>query len=350
MQSEELNVQIQDLGSLHHYRTEIPNIIFQMKLDPWVFKAYCVFKMTAGDKGSCFKSNSTLSEEIGCSLPTLIKIKKQLVEEGLISIKKRKHESGGNAPDLIQIVDIWPENMRVMSNTYPKDSQRTSNLNSGSKQDLLRGVNLVKGGSKRLLPKQEHNEQEKKETATVVVKPKKMQHNINCQRKHNINYQDSAAASIKQTEKQQQKTIQKPQQSKIYPCLKDVEIDQAEKVWITSKYSEDIVKNAIAWAVNPQTKISTTLVKALKWACANKPAIPQKAEDVVQSNKKEGIKILKSTKIPKGVQVEICIEDIQIVYQQCPSHPGIYVSYKEKGFVEKLKSALCKAGCILEKG
>src|SRR5271170_326780 len=114
--------EIQDLGSLHHYRTEIPNIIFELNLDPCEFKAYCVFKRTAGDKGSCFKSNNTLCEEIGCSRPTLIKIKKALEDQGLIAVKKRHHESGGDMSDLIQIIDIWEENMKTMSLKRGKDT------------------------------------------------------------------------------------------------------------------------------------------------------------------------------------------------------------------------------------
>src|SRR6185295_18798243 len=113
--------EIQDLGSHHNYRTEIPNIIFTMKLDPWAFKAYCVFKMTAGDKSACFKSNNTLSEEIGCSIPTLIKLKNELRDHGLINIMKRKHPNGGDMPDLIQIIDIWPQNAEYMLKLYPKN-------------------------------------------------------------------------------------------------------------------------------------------------------------------------------------------------------------------------------------
>lgn len=148
---------IQDLGSLHHYRTEIPNIIFQMNLDPWVFKAYCVFKMTAGDRSACFKSNSTLSNEIGCSIPTLIKLKGELAELGLITIQKRHHENGGSLPDLIQIVDIWGQNMECMLKRYPPKPSpiKHSNNDEGDKRDLGGGVNAVNQGSKRGLHKQE---------------------------------------------------------------------------------------------------------------------------------------------------------------------------------------------------
>jgi hypothetical protein len=140
--------EVKDLGSLHHYRTEIPNIVFKLK-DPWIFKAYCVFKKTAGDNGSCFKSNRTLSEEIGCSIPTLIKLKKSLEAEGLIILTKRNHENGGDMPDLIEIVDIWAQNMYEMSKAK-----------GGGKPDLGGGLTRFRGGSKRRLPKEEQKEED----------------------------------------------------------------------------------------------------------------------------------------------------------------------------------------------
>lgn len=149
--------EIQDLGSLHHYRTEIPNVIFQMKLGHLLIAAYCVFKSTSGDKGSCFKSNATLCEEIGCSKPTLIQLKKQLEVKGLIIVKKRTHENGASLPDLIQIIDIWEMNweffIKLKKNKY-------SNFNREGKPILPGGVNVVYGGGKASLPKQEHIQQD----------------------------------------------------------------------------------------------------------------------------------------------------------------------------------------------
>lgn len=146
----------EDNSSLHNYRTEIPNIIFEMDLEALEFKAYCVIKMTAGDRRSCFKSNPTLAKEIGCCVPTVIKLKNQLAERGLIIIEKRIDEKGGNRPDLIKIVDIWPHNMMEMSKKY------NSNFKEGSEPGLGGGVNGVNGGGKRRLPKQDVKEQDVK--------------------------------------------------------------------------------------------------------------------------------------------------------------------------------------------
>jgi hypothetical protein len=96
--------------SARSHFTIIPNIISHMGLDVWEFRAYHAFKETAGDRGACSKSNSTLCLEIGCSLPTLIKIKESLMIKGLIIIRKQFNPNGGSMPDLITIVDMWQKN------------------------------------------------------------------------------------------------------------------------------------------------------------------------------------------------------------------------------------------------
>lgn len=115
-----LQYQTKDNSALHHYRTEIPNIIFDLNLDVYAFKLYCCLKQVAGDHSTCFQSNNTLAEKIGCAIPKLIESKLCLQQKGLITITKRKNENGSLMPDLIEIVDIWPENMRTMLKKYDK--------------------------------------------------------------------------------------------------------------------------------------------------------------------------------------------------------------------------------------
>jgi len=54
----------------------------------------------------------------------------------------------------------------------------------------------------------------------------------------------------------------------VYPCLESLDIPERDKQWITRTYSEDIVRNAIEWLLSPQTKVTTTQVQALKFACS----------------------------------------------------------------------------------
>lgn len=230
----------QDLGSLHHYRTEIPNIVFLLKLEPMLFKAYCVFKMTAGDRGGCFKSNKTLSDEIGCSVPTVMKLKEQLSEIGLITLTKRMHFSGGNMPDLIQITDIWPENMEEMAKKYPKKTN--SNFNGGCKPDLQGGVNAVNKGCKPGLHKQEHKEE-----------------------KEIYNKQQHAASPNAAVFSEKMK--KEPAKAFVHEILNDVDIPIVDKIEISRRYSKDIVENAIGWATHPKNPPNKCLAASIKFAC-----------------------------------------------------------------------------------
>ena len=322
--------EIQDNGSLHHYRTEIPNIIFQLNLDPWTFKAYCVFKMTAGDKGSCFKSNSTLACEIGCRVPTLIKLKRSLEDQGLITITKRKHEKGGDMPDLIHIVDIWPQNMHQMSKLYPRNPKNdllpwnteklntlherndNSKLNEGGTRDLSPGVNGVKGGSKRGLPKQEHKEEEQKEQQHAAL-----------------------AAAVFSDSKDEDYT--KPP---IWWSLREIELPLHDKYEITKRYDEETVNSAVAWATHPQTVITKGLVQAIKWACQTRPEIPKNKEDVELVNKTYAFKYdgLKN----KNCEIVCCNKYVEIVL--CGNCEPKSFKYDEKSFMENFNEALKSCG------
>lgn len=106
--------QIQEEFSSHQYRTEIPNIVFEMGLNPYELAIYCHMKRTAGDGGTCFKSCQRLSNEVGCHRSKFIEVKKSLQEKGLIRITHRKKEDGGCTSDVITIIDLWPRNVQFM--------------------------------------------------------------------------------------------------------------------------------------------------------------------------------------------------------------------------------------------
>ena len=111
--------QVTDLSSLHKCRTEIPNIIDDLNLDPYEFRVYMKYKRIAGDGGACWKSNAAIADECHISTRTLQRVKKQLAspyEElnglPLIKIEHRKTEEGDPDTDLITIVDLWPLNFK----------------------------------------------------------------------------------------------------------------------------------------------------------------------------------------------------------------------------------------------
>lgn len=162
----------QEVAAQHRYRTEIPNVILDMGLDPYEYKGYSIFKRTAGDKGVCFKSNDTLCHEIGCQKPKLIAIKKSLAAKGLITITKRKNEKGYCIPDLIHMVDIWDKNIDFIENKYSKAkySSQAKVVPLGVIEDYQGGNSDIRGvviqdyrGGNLGLPKEEHKEEEKEQ-------------------------------------------------------------------------------------------------------------------------------------------------------------------------------------------
>ena len=68
-------------------------------------------------------------------------------------------------------------------------------------------------------------------------------------------------------------------QLKFYSCLNDVAIPEADKIEMSTRYPEDVVKNAIAWSRHPETKINKGLAPALKWACQTKPNVAEIKKD-----------------------------------------------------------------------
>jgi AraC-like DNA-binding protein len=100
----------------HHYRTEIPNIIFELNLTPYDFTVYAYLKRIAGDYGQCFKSRKTMAKECGISERQLAYSLKNLAEGKnskkliLIKISQRKNSDGSKTTSIISISEIWRKN------------------------------------------------------------------------------------------------------------------------------------------------------------------------------------------------------------------------------------------------
>ncbi len=102
----------------HTYRTEIPNIIFEIKLNPYTFMVYSFLKKVAGDSNGCFYSKENMAKQLGMSVRKLQESIKDLISGNnflqlkLIREKTRKSQHGGDLPTLYTIINIWPENGR----------------------------------------------------------------------------------------------------------------------------------------------------------------------------------------------------------------------------------------------
>ncbi len=79
----------------------------------------------------------------------------------------------------------------------------------------------------------------------------------------------------------------------VFFCLEDKKIPQNEKEWICLNFTEDKVLKAVAFCDSPNTKIDTTYIQTLKWACRAQPDIPESkdTEVIMESNKKETMRI-----------------------------------------------------------
>lgn len=159
-------IEIRDAGDLRKYRTEIPNIVYHLGLTPYELTLYNLLKRTAGANGQCRKSTDTLAVESRMSKGMVSKAKiglarprSELNDQPLIVILAEKNKNGGKPKDVIEVTDIWEENMAMFSKRGSecdslKNSARRAAKNtnvprpgdepSGVKRALLSEVNINK--------------------------------------------------------------------------------------------------------------------------------------------------------------------------------------------------------------
>lgn len=116
---------VEDHGTQPNYFTQIPNIIFELGLDPHAITLYLYYKKVAGDNGFCYQKKETISENCGMGRST-IKSRNNILSQPfeelggkpLIKITQRKGEDGNNLPTLVELTDIWPENIKILSTRF----------------------------------------------------------------------------------------------------------------------------------------------------------------------------------------------------------------------------------------
>lgn len=144
----------------------------------------------------------------------------------------------------------------------------------------------------------------------------------------------------RQPKSHEKKTFLPPSQASaaaaVFSCLENLNISKKDKVWITEHYPESVVKQAVAWATHPETKIKTSLVQALKWACVNTPEIPVGSEEKIAENKKY------ATSIRKNFKSKFCaIEDNHSETLFIPSTgKATCIKYTDNDFIEQCKKKL----------
>lgn len=142
---------IQDNADLKRYRTEIPNMVFDIGLTPYEVALYGHFKRVCGSEpqGKCWKSVKTLSKETRMSTGRVSEARTALAKRGLIKVGQPK---GPGTSVTVAIVDIWPQNMiryapkETLHNM--KGSSYYEDHPSGS-EDTLHNMNLRNNPKKK---------------------------------------------------------------------------------------------------------------------------------------------------------------------------------------------------------
>lgn len=235
-------------------------------------------------------SVSQLASITGMCEETVIKAARSLQKKGVIS---RKVIGKNGTQQTIYSLIVEEES----NNTYPSDNRRG------------------KGGPLGLNPPVK-TEAQKKPSST---KEKQQQ-------------AASAAAAVPSKKAKEEKP-------NIHPCLESVDIPSKEKIWLTKKYDEETVKNAIAWATSPQTKINTTLTQAIKWACAERPEMPLDSKASVKENKDFAKQYDEVQN--EYAKIHALNKHVEITPLRGQSQP-IIIEYNERDFAMKFKEARVK--------
>jgi len=151
-----------------------------------------------------------------------------------------------------------------------------------------------------------------------------------------VNCSHTNKGVIQNKEEQQQQ----PPVVAVFSVLENLGIAQSEKEWLSKNYDEATVTHAVAWATSPQTKITTTLAQAIKWACKERPEIPKDAEAIIEENRKYA-KSLEDKVIANDASYYALNAYAEIAYK-AGMMPPVCIKYDSNAFKEELHAALKK--------
>jgi hypothetical protein len=133
----------------------------------------------------------------------------------------------------------------------------------------------------------------------------------------------------------------------VFSCLRDKDIKDREKLWISKRYSEDEVKKAIAFIEHADTEIKTSFIQCLKWALKEKPQRVE-PQDPNENKYFSAKKILPQGNHPDW-KIEVTEEHVsfsQIIAKHRDAEGNIYsintadpvaFKYTERGFKTKVE-------------
>jgi hypothetical protein len=133
----------------------------------------------------------------------------------------------------------------------------------------------------------------------------------------------------------------------VFSCLKEIKISQAEKEWICSNYTEEIVVKAVNYSIHKDTKIKTTLAQVIKWACKMQPDVPIDKASLIEDNRKLAEDFAKRAVSNVG-SVECFYNKIMVFFKSCANVPPFIANFDMPDFKNKLLFALDRFGIKLK--
>lgn len=173
----------------HHYRTEIPNVIFDLNLDPMTLLVYSYLKRIIGDGGKCWQSIPNLAKKIGIGQTKLRECLTELIEgknqANLRLVKKTQRVKSDGSLDtcVYTIINIWGFNGRFYrkGGTSPREGHVVRHAKDGgspgegkeepmSKKNPLEELGNVLGDGKTMPATQGVNEDNGNEKSKFPLK------------------------------------------------------------------------------------------------------------------------------------------------------------------------------------
>lgn len=142
--------------------------------------------------------------------------------------------------------------------------------------------------------------------------------------------------------------------------LEKIELPLKEKAWLTENYSDETICNAVAFATHPLTKIKTSLLKTIKWACKERPPIPiNEAAEALKKKEEERTRVLENKQLSEDLSksyysktkdayaVRAAADYIELDLNG--SGKSLKVYYKDSRFRDLVGHELKKKGFIKDK-
>lgn len=130
-----------------------------------------------------------------------------------------------------------------------------------------------------------------------------------------------------------------PMTALVYDCLADVDISDRDKAALSSKYSYDVVKQAVAALNRPGLIINSTTTRFLNWACLKGIGPDPKKEDFVEKNKALVAKLDGKLNRSKTVKIEVLNKAVEFVFLGSSRNPDVF-AYNSASFGQHVSKAI----------